>query len=90
MKEAGKSWKEQWERMGRRGGEEEEENEEGRVSHARLCFCTFGPLQQRVGEGGKGCFLLLLTTSGPGSPSHSHKDMISQLLPPANYLKGEK
>lgn len=65
--------------MGRRGGEEEEE---GGESHACLCVRPFGPSQQERGEGLR--LLLLLTTSGPGSPAHSHKDIVSQLLPLGN------
>lgn len=69
MKEGGRSWKEEWERMGRRGGEEEEEeNEEGRVSHARLCFCPFGPLQQQVGEGPRAVSSSSLPPQGQVAP----------------------
>lgn len=67
------SWKEQGgEKMGRKGGEEEE----GRESHACLYVCPFGPSSQK---GGQGLILLLLhlTTSGPGSPTRSHKHMVS-------------
>lgn len=83
----GRSWKEQgWEKLGRKGGEGEEE-EAGRESHACLHVCPFGPSSKKVG---KGLILPLhLTSSGPGSPPHSQKHMVSQLLPLATYLEGE-
>lgn len=76
------------EKVGRKGGEEEEGRESHACSHVRL----FGSGQQEWGEGrgggGQGLSLLLhLTTSGPGSPAHSHKHMVSQLLPLATYLE---
>lgn len=78
------SWKEQGgEKMGRKGGEEEEE--EGRESHACLHVCPLGPSSKK---GGQGLSLRLhLTASGPGSPARSHKHMVSQLLPLATYLE---
>lgn len=77
--------------MGRRGEEEEEkeEKEKGGESHARLYVCLFGPSQEeeRRGEGALRVRLLLLTTSGPGSPAHSHEDIVRKLLPPATHLE---
>lgn len=81
------SWKEQGrEKMGRKGGKEEEE-EEGRESHACLYVRPFGPSGRKVRKGLN--LLRHLTSSGPGSPAHSHKHMVSQLLPLATYLEGD-
>lgn len=71
------------EKMGRKGGEEEE----GRESHACLYACPLAPSGQKGGQGLSLLLLLHLTTSGPGSPSRSHKHMVSPLLPLATYLE---
>lgn len=69
------------EKPGRKGGEEEE----GREGHACCYVCPFGPSSQK---GGRGLSVLLHpSTSGPGSPAHAHKHMVSLLLPLATYLE---
>lgn len=79
--EEGQGW-----RTGRRG--EEKEEEKGGESHA--CVRLFPSGQSQEGRGrGQGLRLLLLTTSGLGSPTYSHKDIIAQALPLATHLLGQ-
>lgn len=82
MKGAGISRKE---REGEKMKWKEGEEEKGRESHACLHVCPFG-LYGKKGDQGL-ILLLYLTTSGPGSPAHSHKHMVSQLLPLATFLE---
>lgn len=74
---------------GENGEEEEEKEEKGGESHARLYVCPSGPLQaeDRCEEGVMRVRLYLLTTSEPGSPAHSHKDIVRKLLPSATHLE---
>lgn len=70
-------------------GKGERKRRGGRATPVCTSDCL-GPASKngRGVGGGQGLSLLLhLTTSGPGSPAHSHKHMVSQLLPQATYLE---
>lgn len=78
-------WKEQGgEKMGRKGGEE------GRATPVCTSDCL-GPASKNGRGGGQGLSLFLhLTTSGPGSPAHSHKHMVSQSTVAPGNIPGEE
>lgn len=70
-------------------GKGERKRREGRATPVCTSDCL--GLASKNGRGGQGLSLFLhLTTSGPGSPAHSHKHMVSQSTVAPGNIPGEE
>lgn len=73
------------------GGEGERKRRRRRREGRATPVCASVRLVRRSRRWGKGLrLLLLLTASGPGSPAHSHKDIVSEMLPQGNTPGGQE